>query len=114
MNIKRNNNHKTKLIIVVTLIIAFTCAVYLIYAYSTREWPFKLTESMSSTSDLPKVKSDNSQQDDGAEHELSSGESTIPLPTKTEGKTPAQYENEQADDTPAYNNEQFRIPENAL
>ncbi len=32
-------------------------------------------------------------------------------PTKTPGKTPAQYENESIDDKPAYENEQFRIPE---
>ena len=32
-------------------------------------------------------------------------------PTKTPGKTPSQYEGETPDDEPAYNNEQFRIPE---
>ena len=37
--------------------------------------------------------------------------STNKEPSKTPGKSPSQYEGETTEDEPAYNNEQFRIPE---
>lgn len=98
----------TSIIVVICLILLFIA--YFSLAYITKSmWPFRDSTSTNDTVTLPKVKStDNSTKKNSSQEDSSNNTS---IPTKTEDKTPTQYEGEQSSDTPEYNNEQFRIPE---
>lgn len=112
MKIQKKKRNK---LLPVTLVVAVVVIVisYLLFAFATKSsWPFEANHTdQSTTDDIPKIQSDDTAGPDDTSTEQDSSSNTSSDATKTEGKTPIQYEDEQMDDTPVYNNEQFRIPD---
>ena len=106
MKIKNKNKSKKPFAITITLLLLVVvtfCAYLLIY---------KSKEDTSPPVNMPTVQESTGVKEViGNSTDSSTDSESIKTPTKTPGKTPSQYENETVVDEPAYNNEQFRIPE---
>lgn len=82
------------------------------YAY-VQSRPDNVIEQSDNPDDIPKLEEADNSRDEASQ--INDTEAPADqLPTKVEGKTPVQYEDEKVSDTPAYDNEQFRIPEENL
>lgn len=99
-----------KLLIFVFFIIVLTIVGFGVYAKKTHLWPFQESVPSDSIPKLPIDKDELSNESLNNKTTSSNG-SVNSTSTKVGGKTPLQYEGETQNDTPAYNNEQFRIPE---
>ena len=108
---KSKNIHKLGLVGIILTVICIICMMF----YLLVLWPIEdVMTNEAETQDTPKI-SDEANTTNSADTSKNGPKSTTDSPakepTKTPGKTPAQYENETVNDEPAYNNEQFRIPE---
>lgn len=116
MKIKNNKNNKKVIIIILLVALILSLGLAYIYIYKNdlpgSQTAAPTSEQLDNPEALPTVEKDES----SAEESPSAmpENSAAPTPTKTEGKTPTQYEGEKIDDAPAYNNEQFRIPEESM
>lgn len=111
---KHKRNIRTPIIVSISMVVLIGGG-YLVFAFFHGDmWPFKAQDSTVITPDLPKIEKNKtdtqSSEKTGQEATQDNPESS---PTKTENKTPVQYDGEQLDDTAPYNNEQFRIPEDS-
>lgn len=108
---KPNKTGKKSLISIILVIICIICMVF----YLLVLWPIEdIMTNEAEIKDTPTVSGDarsSSTTDNAKGSDNTNSSSSVKEPTKTPGKTPAQYENESVDDKPAYDNEQFRIPE---
>ena len=106
MRINKNKSNKKRLLITTLTIVAVLCLlVYLFFLLPIEE----LAPEEASLKDVPTVTEDKDVK--STKENTPTEQEEIKTPTKTPGKTPAQYEGESVDDKPAYDNEQFRIPE---
>lgn len=104
MKINKKRQTKNKIILLITGAVLVAGGLFFAYYYlNVSQKPVSqetATENQPAYQGLPTIKDSDS--DGTASHET---------PTKVENKTPAQYEEQKVDDPPAYDNEQFRIPE---
>lgn len=105
----KNNKRTLIFALIIFIALGLGAGIY-IYTQSNRS---SKVEQHSNPDDIPKLKnSDKSTDEETQSHEDKPADDQ--QPTRVEGKTPTQYEDEKINDTPAYNNEQFRIPEDNL
>lgn len=111
MKIAKTTKRQNKLVILLTIVLSVSIIAFPIYLFLSNEENAKNVDP--SKTNLPTV--DEIKTEDNKETKTTDTTSetnkTPGTPTKTPGKTPSQYENETIEDTPAYNNEQFRIPD---
>ena len=106
MKINKNKSNKKQLLGSILTILAIVCMlVYLFWLWPTEE----ISSDEANMKNVPTVTEDK--KTDSTQKNTTTDQDKDMTPTKTPGKTPAQYEGETPDDEPAYNNEQFRIPE---
>ena len=117
MKINKQKSKKTSKKGLIGIILTIICIICMGF-YLLVLWPAEdILTNEAETQNVPTVSegvinSNSSISSDTTNNSSSdSTNSTSTEPTKTPGKTPAQYEGETPDDEPAYNNEQFRIPE---
>ena len=109
MRVTKKNKSSKKLII--TLVIIFVISAIGVFTYLYAKQDKSNPESLP-TVQTPTTESNNESENTQKDSDTTSNSSSSSTtPTKTEGKTPSQYEGETVDDEPAYDNEQFRIPE---
>ena len=99
-------------------IVAISVAVLLIILHCVGSYLYFNSSSNNDDTALPTIQETKdtstglySEKDITETTSTTTAENSNKQPTKTPGKTPAQYEGESVGDEPAYNNEQFRIPE---
>lgn len=112
MKIQKERKSTTGLVVLAVLLVAGCIAYFCFAHYKGGLWPFEQSTS-SDLQDLPKIESSNGQQENSTTRQGYSDDEDQTTPLETDGKTPSQYEGQRVDDTPAYNNEQFRIPESS-
>ena len=106
MKISKNKSSKKAFIIIVAVLLL---AIVAVYAYIFMHKP---EDKNNPQTNVPTVQESTEPEDTtNTDVDNSTDKEDVKTPTKTPGKTPSQYEGETVDDEPAYDNEQFRIPE---
>ena len=106
MKINKNKSNKKQFLGAILTILAIVCMlVYLFWLWPTEE----ISSDEANMKNAPTVTEDK--KTDSTHKNTTTDQDRVKTPTKTPGKTPSQYEGENINDETAYNNEQFRIPE---
>ena len=105
MKINKQKSNKKWILGAVLTVVAIICMLFFFLFMMPKE---ELETLQDNDKNIPTVNENSKNPSSGVEDTT---DTTKSEPTKTPGKTPAQYEGETTTDEPEYNNEQFRIPE---
>jgi len=107
----KKNKHTPVIIVALILVaVAIGAGVFFLTHSQTKDLNQNVT-TPSKTTDSTQKASDSTNNTQQSDNGTTSSDQNSSDPTYSEGKTPEQYSGQESTDTPAYDNEQFRIPD---